>query len=912
MATGGTLSFTAGTLDLNGRTLTLGNDFTPVPTSTAVLDLSTNGGGTLSGALYNFTLNNANMTITQGAGTITVQDYSHSTGTHTFSGTINSRDFSHTGGTLTASGTSSINASGDVVITSAWTNTGNTLTMSGAAKSINASQALRDLIITGSISINAANNLVLNGNFDLQAGSFSQNSKNMNAAGDFTLAVGTTFTKGGTLTFDGTQVQNYNDHTAGIQNLGTLIVTGASTNLNMQTDLTCDSLALQASGVVTTNNYTLTIGTGGLNINLGTTLDATGTAAIDIAGDWTNSGVFTAGFSTVTFTGTNDQSITPGVSSFNNLTINNTGLAGSDDITIVGDLTVDGVFRLTDGNFHAPGAANVFNIGDDFIVTGGTFTHNSGRVTLDTLTEATLDAPAGGLDFWDLTIATAGKTVKFTTGKTFNVLSPSTWVVNGVTLEGAGAGQWSIGLQADGWDIQDSTVSDSNNLNYATVGSLKEGGVFTNVTDGGNNSNWFETATPPPCNDCEPPPCTNCEPPPVCTDCEPIIDPDPDPDPSPTPGSASQPGQPSFVSDPCLDSPFGADGSNPCGGNRIKEDVEEKEDTEERTEVFVTEGAVDVSGNMVYDGESIRIGKDKQAAFKMRSIYISFEDGLQILRGKIHEQLKGIKLKDTASGLAVSKKGGEVYAVLPKFGKISVIDTATREGTKNIFGLSKTSGDVVLSDDESYAYVAIPADDRIQKVSLKSGNIEIVLKTGSYPSRLVLMRDNQTLFVSNTLGGTVSKINTITGREEAVLKVGERPNGLCLSPDETVLYVADSRKGTVVIVSVKTMQITQEIKVGESPYIVKMSPDGKHLFVANRKSNTLSVVELDTQKVSEFKVGEAPGDIAITPEGDKVYVVNQLSGSLSVLNMKNNTIEQISVGSAPSHVVISSPSISKP
>ena len=126
--------------------------------------------------------------------------------------------------------------------------------------------------------------------------------------------------------------------TAATQNIGNVVVSGASTNLNMQTGLVCDGLTVSSGGKVTTGSNALTIGANGSTINTGTTLDATGTPAISDGGDWSSLGTFTAGSSTVTFNkAASTQSLTPGTgNNFFNLTH-----SGSGTLTLGGALTVN-------------------------------------------------------------------------------------------------------------------------------------------------------------------------------------------------------------------------------------------------------------------------------------------------------------------------------------------------------------------------------------------------------------------------------------------------------------------------------------------------------------------------------------------------------------------------------------------
>ncbi|MBL0336102.1 MAG: hypothetical protein IPP73_12570 [Chitinophagaceae bacterium] len=81
-----------------------------------------------------------------------------------------------------------------------------------------------------------------------------------------------------------------------------------------------------------------------ISIESGATLNFSGAYTLNVKGDWTNSGTFTAGTGTVAFNGSAAQTIT-GVTVFNNLTINN-----SAGVTSGNNFTVNGVLALTSAN----------------------------------------------------------------------------------------------------------------------------------------------------------------------------------------------------------------------------------------------------------------------------------------------------------------------------------------------------------------------------------------------------------------------------------------------------------------------------------------------------------------------------------------------------------------------------------
>jgi hypothetical protein len=198
-------------------------------------------------------------------------------------------------------------------------------------------------------------------------------------------------------------------------------------------------------------------------------------------------GVYAPGSALTTVTGLMQVSGGRYVAGASNHTFNGglTLSAGLFDGSSAAALDINGVYFQNAGIFTAPSSGG-FTVSDDFLVTDGTFNHNSGTVTLDTTTTATVDAPVAGLTFWDFEIVTPGKTVRFTSGDTFTIDSPSTWTVTGasgnnVVLTSTGAGAWNV--DPAGSDISFATLTNANNTSGSNI-------TVTNSADGGGNTGF--------------------------------------------------------------------------------------------------------------------------------------------------------------------------------------------------------------------------------------------------------------------------------------------------------------------------------------------------------------------------------------------------------------------------------------
>ncbi|MBU1811372.1 MAG: DUF2341 domain-containing protein, partial [Candidatus Omnitrophica bacterium] len=234
-----------------------------------------------------------------------------------------------------------------------------------------------------------------------------------------------------------------------ISNKGTLKLTGSQTQTNFINDTNFGTVEYTGSGsyqglAAGYNYYNLTFSTGGewelldalavnntLTVSAGevitqansiTLLHFTQTAGtfnspsstLAVGGNFTHTaGAFNANSGTVIFNGTVNQTITSTGITFYNLSLNNTGTLGSDDIVIADSLDVDGTLTITDGNLNLlVNNPNVNTQGDVTIESAGSVTKGTGVWIFDgTGTSAFTDKTAQGQDYGNLTIEGTAKTL---------------------------------------------------------------------------------------------------------------------------------------------------------------------------------------------------------------------------------------------------------------------------------------------------------------------------------------------------------------------------------------------------------------------------------------------------------------------------------------------------------------------
>src|SRR3989344_5795780 len=185
------------------------------------------------------------------------------------------------GANFNAADGSTVGATGNWSNLVTFTPGSSTVIFNGAAGQTidNSSSAFWNLTVNNSAALLTVqlvnNNLDIDGNFYLQDGGFDSNGLNQNYAGNVTFDAGTTYTKGGTITFDGAEDNNYTDSTAVKQNIGVAVVGGGAGNeLTLASSMTVDTMTVNRTLDLASNGYILNLaGT------VATVLTVTGTLA---------------------------------------------------------------------------------------------------------------------------------------------------------------------------------------------------------------------------------------------------------------------------------------------------------------------------------------------------------------------------------------------------------------------------------------------------------------------------------------------------------------------------------------------------------------------------------------------------------------------------------------------------------
>jgi hypothetical protein len=158
------------------------------------------------------------------------------------------------------------------------------------------------------------------------------------------------------------------------------------TSLGLLSGLALGSAAAQAQALTATSGSTLTVTSGatlfvsgGVQQASGSTL--TNNGIVQLTGDLTNAGTFTSP-GLLFFSGSQDQTFTPGPATVASLTVGNTGPAGANRLLLPADLTISNLLTLSQGLVRTQGSATLSLLDGARVVGEGKGQYVQGRLAV--------------------------------------------------------------------------------------------------------------------------------------------------------------------------------------------------------------------------------------------------------------------------------------------------------------------------------------------------------------------------------------------------------------------------------------------------------------------------------------------------------------------------------------------------
>ena len=220
-------------------------------------------------------------------------------------------------------------------------------------------------------------------------------------------------------------------------------------------------------------------------------------------------------------------------------------------------------------------------------------------------------------------------------------------------------------------------------------------------------------------------------------------------------------------------------------------------------------------------------------------------------------------------GLAVSPNERHLYVTCEGRQEVLVIDVATQTVRHSVSTNQAGSHMIVVSSDESKAYVANFWHGTVSVLDLKGRTILGQVETGRGTEGIGLSPDDRYLYTTSVLTNELVKVDTTTLTVIARKFIGENtaPIRVVSTPDNgKTLVINCAGDGRLLIVNAETLDVVHDVKVGNLPIGIAV-PNSRYAYSANMDDGTISVTNIQAGIVeATIPAGEQPDGIAHIPQ----------------------------------------------
>lgn len=239
---------------------------------------------------------------------------------------------------------------------------------------------------------------------------------------------------------------------------------------------------------------------------------------------------------------------------------------------------------------------------------------------------------------------------------------------------------------------------------------------------------------------------------------------------------------------------------------------------------------------------------------------------------------------------------------------LTVIDLQEKDVDREIDlgDYTRPHGLAWFSDGE---HLAVTAEGKQALIVLHLPTEEIIkeIVTGQERSHIVVLSDDETrAYVANIDFGTMSVIDLENEEVITTIETGEGAEGIAISPEESELWITNRYEDTISIIDLDTYLVTETLQGGSFPIRANFTPDGGHVLVANMQSGDVSVFEVETRTEimridlePESDENAGPVGMLVIPE-NRILVAGTQTDRLYVIDLETfEVIDHIPTGAEP-------------
>lgn len=197
----------------------------------------------------------------------------------------------------------------------------------------------------------------------------------------------------------------------------------------------------------------------------------------------------------------------------------------------------------------------------------------------------------------------------------------------------------------------------------------------------------------------------------------------------------------------------------------------------------------------------------------------------------------------------------------------------------------KTPFNLAITRDARQLLVTCEESNSLIILDAVTGAIVTEIPVGSQPHFVLLSPDETRAYVSNRGSDDLSVVDLASHRVVATIAIGDEPHEIASNPDGTLLYVANAGTYDVSVVDVAVGKEIKRLAASRGPWGAARSPDGGYVYVTNnlprlgafRAPLTSEVTVIETRHSTVARRITVPAanllqGVAFAPSGDFALV----------------------------------------
>ncbi|MBM3788133.1 MAG: hypothetical protein FJW30_27645 [Acidobacteria bacterium] len=200
-------------------------------------------------------------------------------------------------------------------------------------------------------------------------------------------------------------------------------------------------------------------------------------------------------------------------------------------------------------------------------------------------------------------------------------------------------------------------------------------------------------------------------------------------------------------------------------------------------------------------------------------------------------------------GMAVHPGTGNLVVTIENPDGLLLVDPRQKKVLRKFDVQGKSPHMVLFGPGGVRAYVSNTNSGTVASIDITNGAVKLI-PTGKYPQGGVLSPDGKVIYLTNAESNKISLIDPRRDRVAAEISTGTYPNRVAITPDgQTLVYSLGLNGDAVGFADTKTRKQTGQIALGGQPLSLTMSADGKFAFSGVQSQGKIHVIDVAQRKI---------------------------------------------------------------